>query len=98
MDGKRITKATNSNTETISTNTHDYQQFSATTPKIKPIKLSIIADTGAQSSLMGIKLFKKCGFNLSDLLPVKKKMLAANNKGIKILGVFARILTALVSR
>lgn len=76
----------------LSTNTHDYQQFAATTPNIKPSKVSIIADTGAQSSLMGLKPFQKCGFKPSDLLPVKKKMIAANNEGINVLGaVFVRL-------
>ena len=39
-----------------------------------------------------VKTFRKCGFSVSDLVPVKKKMYAANNEGINILGaVFARL-------
>ena len=76
----------------ISTSDQDYEHFSATKPSIKPRKLSVITDTGAQSSLMGLKPFMKCGFKRSDLLPVSKKMLAANNEGINILGaVFIRL-------
>ena len=36
---------------------------------------------------MGLKIFCFCGFKKSSLLPVKKKMFTANNKGINILGV-----------
>ena len=61
-------------------------------PKITSSRVSVIADTGAQSSLMGHKIFRSCGFKDSDLLPVKKKMFAANNEGINILrAVFARL-------
>lgn len=76
----------------ISTNKLDYDHLNLPCPKIKPSKVSVITDTGAQSSLMGLKVFRSCGFKNSDLLPVKKKMFAANNEGISILGaVFTRL-------
>ena len=41
---------------------------------------------------MGYKVFLKCGFTPSSLLPVKKKMYAANNEGINIMGaIFVRL-------
>ena len=70
----------------LSTNESDYKHFGHTRPRVKPSTISAITDTGAQSSLMGLKVFKRCGFKQSDLLPVKKKMYAANNEGINILG------------
>jgi len=76
----------------ISTNKLDYDHLNLPYPRIKPSKISVITDTEAQSSLMGLKLFRSCGFKSSNLLPVKKKMYAANNEGINILGaVFARL-------
>ena len=76
----------------LSTSKEDYDYLMLPHPKIKPSRVSVIADTGAQSSLMGHKIFRSCGFKDSDLLPVKKKMFAANNEGINILGaVFARL-------
>ena len=52
-----------------------------------------MADTGCQSCLTGIKIVKRLGLHEKDLIPVKMKMHAANNKGIRILGAtFLRLL------
>ena len=76
----------------LSTASSDYSQLNLPYPSIKPRKISAVADTGAQSSLMGLKTFLACGFKKSDLIPVRKCLYAANNEGINILGaVFARI-------
>lgn len=68
----------------ISINESYYQTFKKPRPEISPSTVQAIADTGAQSSLMRLKMFLRCGF--SDLLPVERNIFAANNKGINILG------------
>ena len=76
----------------ISTNSVDYEHLNLSCPKIKATKVSAITDTGAQSSLMGLKTFCKCGFIDSCLLPVTKRMSAANNEDINVLeAVFVRL-------
>ena len=76
----------------IFTRQADYDHLNLTSPKIRRGTVLAITDTGAQSSLMGLKVFLSCGFPKSCLLPVKKRMFAANNEGINILGaVFIRL-------
>ena len=76
----------------IFTRKSDHDHINLPCPNVRSTKVSAVTDTGAQSSLMGLKTFRKCGFSVSDLVPVKKKMYAANNEGINILGaVFARL-------
>ena len=48
--------------------------------------VSAIADTGCQSCLAGLKIVKKLGVSVEDLIPVSIKMRAANNDDISILG------------
>ena len=73
----------------LSINKSDYEQLNLPIPDVnKSGKVKVITDTGAQSSLMGIKAFRKCGFDESLIVPAKKKMFAANNEGINILGAF----------
>ena len=50
------------------------------------VAISAMADTGCQSCLTGIRIVKRLGLHEKDLIPVKMKMHAANNKGICILG------------
>jgi len=76
----------------IHTNKSDYGHMNIPYRHVKSSSVTAITDTGAQSSLMGMKTFKKCGFREIDLVPVKRKMCAANNEGIQIKGaVFARL-------
>ena len=48
--------------------------------------VSAMADTGCQSCLAGLKVIKKLGVSIRDLIPVNIKMQAANNDNIRILG------------
>lgn len=76
----------------IHTNRQDYDHLNLPCPNVKSKSITAITDTGAQSSLMGLKTYLKCGFKRESLLPVKRKMYAANNEGIRILGAtFARL-------
>ena len=76
----------------IYTNKSDYDHMNIPYRHVKSTNVTAITDTGAQSSLMGMKTFRKCGFQESDLVPVKRKMYAANNEGITIKGaVFTRL-------
>ena len=70
----------------LSVDASDYGHLGIPCPHIKPSSASVITDTGAQSSLMGYKVFRRSGFRDSALIPVKRRMLAANNEGIRILG------------
>ena len=48
--------------------------------------VSAMADTGCQSCLAGLKVVKKLGLSVGDLIPVDIEMHAANNNNIRILG------------
>ena len=77
---------------TLSTNRADYDHLILSCPAISPQKVTAITDTGAQSSLMGLKAFLACGFHQKSLFPVKRQMYTANNEGINILGaIFVRL-------
>ena len=76
----------------VTTNDNDYLQLNRKCPQITPCQVTMVSDTGAQSCLWGTQGFFKCGFRESDLIPVKRVMLAANHKQIKIMGaVFIRL-------
>ena len=66
--------------------TEDYQQFDLAPPKIPVAFINGVADTGAQSCLMGTRIFYQCGFKKKDLIPVKCRMAAANREPLTILG------------
>ena len=46
----------------------------------------VMADTGCQSSIAGIKAIHRLGITAEDLIPVRMKMHAANDSPLKILG------------
>ena len=48
--------------------------------------LPLMADTGCQSCLGGMRLLPRLGITADDLIPVSMKMHAVNGKGINILG------------
>ena len=64
----------------------DYEQMGAPFPNIMPSYVNAVTDTGAQSCLWGLKDFYRCGFKDSDLIPVKRTIVAANREEINILG------------
>ena len=45
-----------------------------------------IADTGCQSCIIGLKLVRRLGFRLSDLLLVDHRVSAANKQVVNIIG------------
>ena len=71
----------------ISTSTRDYNEigYSLNTEE-KSCIVPVMADTGCQSCLAGVKLLGKLNLKISDLIPVHMKMAAANAKPINILG------------
>ena len=76
----------------VTTDESDYQQFGIPHPEIMPSFVTVVTDTGAQSCLWSLKDFYRCGFQDSDLLPVKRTMLTANQEEIDIRGaVFVRL-------
>ena len=48
--------------------------------------MAAMADTGCQSCLAGLKIVKKLGLSIKDLIRVDMKMHAADNHDIRILG------------
>ena len=68
----------------LSVNADDYKQVGVFSPDVIPSQVTVITDTGAQSSLMGLNILLNCGFKESHLIPVRKKMYIDEN--IDILG------------
>ena len=61
----------------LTTSAADYEHTGVARPKIKPSHVTVVTDTGAQSCLWSLDDFYRCGFKDSDLLPVKRTMVAA---------------------
>ena len=77
---------------TVSTDESDYSHLRLPCPTMRPTKCAVIAGSGCQSSLLGLKVFSRFGLKKSSLVPVKGKMSAINGEGINILGaVFIRL-------
>ena len=70
----------------ITTDEEAYSQINAKCPEYRSDVVVAVTDTGAQSCLWSLKDFLRCGFKHSDLLPVKRTMLAANREQIDITG------------
>ena len=63
-----------------------------TFPNIRPSHTGAVTDTGAQSNLLGLKVFHQLGLKKHDLVGVKNRLRAINQEEINILGaVFLRI-------
>ena len=76
----------------VTTEASDYKQMGAPHPDIMPSHETAVTDTGAMSCLWGQTNFYRCGFKDSDLIPVKRTIIAANREKINILGaVFLRL-------
>ena len=71
---------------TISVSASDYRDFGRDCPRIKPSKVSVMTDSGAQSCLWSMNGFLSAGFTKADLLPVYIELLAANKSPINIAG------------
>ena len=79
-------------TLTAFTDESDYNHLRLPCPSMRPTKVTVVTDSGCQSSLLGIKSLHKLGLKKSSLVPVKGKMCAINGEGINILGaVFLRL-------
>ena len=63
-----------------------YTQMNIKCPRQNYCKINVVTDTGAQSCLWDLNSYLKHGFKKSSLIPVKRKMLAANREQIKITG------------
>ena len=66
----------------------DYRALGATPPEIprRQLQIPAMADTGCQNCLASLKIIQRFGLQEKDLIPVTLHMVAANNKGINILG------------
>ena len=71
----------------ISTNKDDYAEMGCSLKKSESsCVLPVMADTGCQSCVAGVKILTELNLSESDLIPVSMKMSAANTKPINILG------------
>ena len=71
----------------ITVNPVDYRDLGfKTSIQQREVKTHVMADTGCQSCLAGIKILHRLGLNRSDLIPVSMRMHAANRNTINILG------------
>ncbi len=76
----------------LTTEKDDYKVFGGSCPDISPSWVTAVTDTGAQSCLWSLQDFYRCGFKDSDLIPVRRTMVAANSEAIDIVGaVFIRL-------
>jgi hypothetical protein len=72
---------------TARVNKDDYTHFGQRPPKShRTATLTAIADTGCQSSLLGIKLVHNLGIKKSELIPVHLQMKAINHESVHIIG------------
>ena len=70
----------------------DYDHIGSPFPHVAPSHITMATDTGAQSCLWSRRDFYRCGFQLSDLIPIKHTMFAANREKIDIDGaIFIRL-------
>ena len=70
----------------VSTSMEDYSHFAVPFPKIHPKHIDVVVDSGAQSCLWSQEEFVRSGFSMSDLLPVRNSLKAANKAPINIAG------------
>ena len=71
---------------TMSVTQPDYNAFGRRCPTVKPIMITAMADTGAQSCLWSKHDFLTSGFTMEDLIPVSLELIAANKSPISIAG------------
>ena len=72
----------------------DYKVIGRMCHNVNPVTISAMADTGAQSCLWSMDAFLAAGFLLSDLIPVKIDLVAANKSPIRIEGAIVARLSA----
>ena len=70
----------------VSTSKEDYSRFGVPFPKIHPKHIDVVVDSGAQSCLWSQEEFVLSGFSMSDLIPVRNSLKAANKAPINIVG------------
>jgi len=55
----------------LSVNKDDYEKFGVECPKVNPLLVTVVTDTGAQSCSWSQQEFYRSGFTDRDLFPVK---------------------------
>ena len=71
---------------TSSRNDYDTLGFSHMGKEVRCTTLKVMADTGCQSCIAGMKVMNRLGIKKEDLIPVSIKMSAANETSLRILG------------
>ena len=85
---------------TVSIDQSDYDHLRLPCPKMRPMKCSVVVDSGCQSVLLGLKMFNQFGLKKSCLVPVKGQMSAINGEDAhlekqgNILNIFIRCTNA----
>ena len=79
-------------TVAIEASREDFQHFNCpirSDTKLTTVNRIALADTGAMTMVAGKELVKSLGLSISDLIPVKMELSAANNSQLSILGAVA---------
>ena len=80
---------------TIAVDREAYATMKTPSPPQRSARISAVADSGAQTCLMGLQLLNKLGLSQRHLTPVSKHIFAANNEEIRILGAVFLTLSGL---
>ena len=72
----------------VTASRQDYESlgFKHVAKDVRNTRLKVMADTGCQSCVAGLKAISQLGIGIKNLIPVKVKMSAANETQLKILG------------
>ena len=77
---------------TVAVDGEAYIKLDTPAPPSRSASITTIADSGAQTCLMGLSVLRRLGLNKVHLLPVRKRILAANDEEIHVLGaIFLRL-------
>ena len=82
----------------ISVDVDAYTKRKKQSPPWRSASISVIADSGAQTCLMGLQILKKLGLHQKHLTHVSKRIFAANNEEIHVLGAIFLKLSGLNGR
>lgn len=69
---------------TVAIDPADYHHIKHPAPKVPPLKVTVVTDTGAQLCLWGLIDFLQCRFFTRDVIPVRHTLYAASKEEIKV--------------
>ena len=76
----------------VAVDSEAYAEIGVPAPPPRSAHLTTVADSGAQACLMGLSVLRSLGMGKGHLHPVSKRILAANDEEINVLGaIFLRL-------